>query len=93
MRPELRAYILVVGRDKEGQPIRKVAKYEGAPLAGLNDNYDTMLITDLRAMDSNLRREAEKISLALADIEVEKYRRLEARFKNSDIERLMHHDG
>lgn len=89
MKAELRAYILVVGRDKNGVPVRKVAKYTGAPLAGLTDKYGQMAAGTLVALESSLRAEQAKIDLALKDIMAEKYDRLQAIDTHGRIEELM----
>ena len=76
MKPQIRTYILAVGRDKDDRPFRKLARYKGRPLAGLNDNYEQMNAAELRSIESHLHDEQEKIAEALADIQAEKFDRL-----------------
>lgn len=74
---QLRTYILITGRDDAGHPVRRLAPYN-VPLPGMTDNLEALSNTRLRSLESALTGEAERIRLSLADINVEKMRRLEA---------------
>lgn len=74
---QLRTYILITGRDDENRPVRRLVPYN-VPLPGMTDNLEALSNTRLRSLEAALTGEAERIRLSLADIHVEKMRRLEA---------------
>jgi hypothetical protein len=92
MKPQLRTYLLVVGRDNDDQPLRKLAKYEGRPLKGLGDHYHLMTAPELLAVEERVQNEWIKCQQALDEIQDEKLDRLARRFpkREHEIEELMH---
>jgi len=74
---QIRTYILVVGRDQNDHPYRACAPYY-VPIPQLTDNYEAMSNTELGRVKRAVESELTLITEALADIEVEAERRLEA---------------
>jgi hypothetical protein len=75
MSPQLRAYLLVVGRDGAERPFRRVVKYH-LPIPGLTDHYERMSNTALREVEQRIRAEHNRLGAVLKDIAVEKEDRL-----------------
>jgi len=75
--PQIRTYILVVGRDQNDEPYRAMTEYH-VPLPHLTDNYESMSNTELARVRRAVDAELAFITEAAADLEVEAYRRLEA---------------
>jgi hypothetical protein len=94
MKPQLRTYLLVVGRDNDDQPVRKLAKYTGRPLKGWGDHYRLMTAPELVATEARVKTELELCQEALDKIEDEKVERLSRRFpqREHEIEELMRDD-
>jgi hypothetical protein len=75
--PQIKTYILVVGRDQNDDPYRALAPYH-VPMPRLTDNYEDMSNTELGRVRRAVEAELQLITEALADIRVEAERRLEA---------------
>jgi hypothetical protein len=76
MRPQIRTYILVTGRDQEDRPYRALAPYY-VPMPKLTDQYDAMSPTRLSTVRRALEAELTLINEAIADVEFEIAHRLE----------------
>lgn len=75
--PQIRTYILVVGRDGDDRPYRALAPYL-VPLPRLTDNYEGMSNTQIAKARRAVAAELVLVQEALADLDVEAERRLEA---------------
>ena len=75
--PQIRTYILVVGRDQDDRPYRALTPYY-VPMPQLTDNYESLSNTALAKTRRAIDAERVLLEDAAADLEVEAYRRLEA---------------
>ena len=75
--PQIRTFILVVGRDANDEPYRALAPYH-VPMPRLTDHYESMSNTALGRARRALTAELVLIKRAQADLEAEAERRLEA---------------
>lgn len=75
--PQIRTYILVIGRDQDDQPYRAVTPYY-VPMPGLTDTYEQMTNTQIRQAARAVDAERRLLEEAASDLEAESYRRLEA---------------
>ena len=76
MKPQIRTYILVVGRDADDQPYRALAPYR-VPMPSLTDHFEDMSNAQIRQAKHHLKAELEFVERALEDLEHESLTRLE----------------
>lgn len=77
MKPQVRQYILFVGRDQNDRPYRALAPYYGGR-PGLTDDYESLTNTQINITRRGIMAERQLLTDALTDLEHEAYRRLEA---------------
>jgi hypothetical protein len=88
VKPQLRAYTLVVGRNNDDQPFRKLMKYDGPPIKGVTDYYRLMSPPELLGTERRVEDLRERCERALQDIREEKMDRLARKFGASRVEEI-----